>query len=127
MSIERVAKQRLPQLSRTSFIILFLATEAVFYFCFLSKTTLEQEHLLKRTDIICIPNTISVTTRQVHANNSSRKMIMKDVSPPVQGNWCIQASSFAINSINPIRQIVENLNVSPNPDKKLIPLSIGEL
>jgi hypothetical protein len=52
-------------------------------------------------------------------------MIMKDVSTP-KGNWSIQPSSFAVNSINPIRQIVENLNVTPNPDKKLIPLSIGE-
>lgn len=43
----------------------------------------------------------------------------------IRSNWSIQPSSFAVNSINPIRQIVENLNVSPNPDKKLIPLSIG--
>ena len=43
-----------------------------------------------------------------------------------KGSWNIQASSFAVNSINPIRQIVENMNVNPNPSKPLIPLSIGD-
>lgn len=40
--------------------------------------------------------------------------------------WNIQASCFAEKSINPIRQIVENMNVDPNPSKPLIPLSIGD-
>ena len=41
--------------------------------------------------------------------------------------WDIKTSDFAANSINPIRQIVEGMNVNPNPNKTLIPLSIGEL
>ena len=40
--------------------------------------------------------------------------------------WNISASDFAQNSINPIRQIVENLKVEPNPKKSFIPLSIGK-
>lgn len=43
-----------------------------------------------------------------------------------RAGWNIQASAFATNSVNPIRQIVENMDVQPNPDKALIPLSIGD-
>lgn len=41
--------------------------------------------------------------------------------------WNVQPSQFAINTTNPIRAIVEHLNVQPNPDKTFIPLSVGEL
>ena len=40
-------------------------------------------------------------------------------------SWNIKVSSYAINSINPIRDIMENINATPNPNKTLIPLSIG--
>lgn len=40
--------------------------------------------------------------------------------------WNVQPSKFAINTTNPIRAIVEHLNVQPNPDKAFIPLSVGE-
>jgi len=40
--------------------------------------------------------------------------------------WNIKTTGFADNSINPIRQIVENMNVEPNPEKTFIPLSIGK-
>ena len=40
--------------------------------------------------------------------------------------WDIKVSHYALNTINPIRQVLENLNASPNPNKKLIPLSIGK-
>lgn len=40
--------------------------------------------------------------------------------------WNIQASDIARNTHNPIRSIVENIVVEPNPNKKLIALSIGK-
>lgn len=40
--------------------------------------------------------------------------------------WNVKPSKFAINTTNPIRAIVEHLNVQPNPDKAFIPLSVGE-
>lgn len=46
---------------------------------------------------------------------------------PKKYEWNIQPSKFAINTTNPIRAIVEHLNVQPNPDKAFIPLSVGEL
>lgn len=41
-------------------------------------------------------------------------------------DWNVQASKFALNTTNPIRAIVEHLNVQPNPEKSFIPLSVGK-
>lgn len=41
--------------------------------------------------------------------------------------WNVKQSSFALNTINPIRRIIDNLKIEPNPEKHMIPLSIGEL
>lgn len=40
--------------------------------------------------------------------------------------WHVKSSKFALNTTNPIRAIVEHLNVQPNPDKAFIPLSVGK-
>ncbi|XP_045767178.1 tyrosine aminotransferase [Maniola jurtina] len=40
--------------------------------------------------------------------------------------WEVRASTLARKTTNPIRRIVENLQVEPNPDKELIALSIGD-
>ena len=40
--------------------------------------------------------------------------------------WAIKASPKALGTVNPIRSIVEGLNLTPNPEKPFIPLSIGE-
>lgn len=40
--------------------------------------------------------------------------------------WKVEASDIAKRTHNPIRSIVENIVVEPNPNKKLIALSIGE-
>lgn len=40
--------------------------------------------------------------------------------------WKVQPSEFAMKITNPIRAIVENLNVQPNPNKAFIPLSVGK-
>lgn len=41
--------------------------------------------------------------------------------------WDVKVSKFATNTVNPIREIVDNLKLEPNPDKQMIALSIGEL
>lgn len=43
-----------------------------------------------------------------------------------RGKWDIRASDIARRTHNPIRSIVENIVVEPNPNKELIALSIGE-
>lgn len=40
--------------------------------------------------------------------------------------WNVKPSQFSLNTTNPIRAIVEHLNVQPNPEKAFIPLSVGE-
>ncbi|XP_076163990.1 tyrosine aminotransferase isoform X1 [Ptiloglossa arizonensis] len=47
-------------------------------------------------------------------------------SSSFQERWNIQASDIAKRTYNPIRSIVENLIVEPNPTKSLISLSIGD-
>jgi len=41
--------------------------------------------------------------------------------------WNVRASDIAKRTHNPIRSIVENIVVEPNPNKQMIALSIGEL
>lgn len=41
-------------------------------------------------------------------------------------SWEVHSSFCAKNTINPIRQIVDGLNLTPNKDKEVIPLSIGD-
>ncbi|RWS26003.1 Tyrosine aminotransferase-like protein [Leptotrombidium deliense] len=41
-------------------------------------------------------------------------------------NWNIKVAKFAANTVNPIRDVVENLKIEPNAAKKFIPLSIGD-
>ena len=40
--------------------------------------------------------------------------------------WKVQASCGALNTSNPIREIIETMNLAENPNKKVIPLSIGD-
>lgn len=41
-------------------------------------------------------------------------------------NWSVVPSQFSLNTLNPIRAIVEHLKIEPNPEKSFIPLSVGE-
>lgn len=40
--------------------------------------------------------------------------------------WEVPASKFAVNTFNPIRSIVDGMKLTPNPDKHMIALSIGD-
>lgn len=44
----------------------------------------------------------------------------------VELEWNIRPSDFSLNTTNPIRAIIENLDIEPNPEKQFIPLSVGE-
>lgn len=43
-----------------------------------------------------------------------------------RSKWSVSATSFAYNTVNPIRRIIEQLKIEPNPEKFMIPLSIGK-
>ena len=40
--------------------------------------------------------------------------------------WKVRASIVAKNTFNPIRNILETMSIAPNPEKKMISLSIGD-
>lgn len=45
---------------------------------------------------------------------------------PPRNAWNIKVTDLAKNTHNPIRAIVEHMQVEPNPEKHLIALSIGK-
>lgn len=45
---------------------------------------------------------------------------------PLEPEWNVRPSDFSLNTTNPIRAIIENLDIEPNPEKQFIPLSVGE-
>lgn len=65
-----------------------------------------------------------------YSNGSSNNNNVKE--PPtasvshVGDNWNVRASHRSMRTINPIRNLVQNINVQPNPDKELIKLSVGD-
>lgn len=46
-------------------------------------------------------------------------------SSKVSSEWSVRSSFMAKNTVNPIRQIVDGLKLTPNPNKPMIALSIG--
>lgn len=44
----------------------------------------------------------------------------------IRRGWNVKASDFAKGTLNPIRAVVENMKLAPNPEKKMISLSIGD-
>lgn len=49
------------------------------------------------------------------------------LKPIKRSRWNCEISDFARYTHNPIRAIVENLKIEPNPDKPMIALSIGKI
>ena len=51
---------------------------------------------------------------------------MEPRTKKMKTSWHVPASSFSHNTFNPIRNIVDGMKLSPNPDKPMIALSIGK-
>lgn len=51
----------------------------------------------------------------------------KVMSTAKRRRWHIPASVTAKTTFNPIRSIVDRMKITPNPEKEMIALSIGEL
>lgn len=77
-------------------------------------------------------------TIQMHSNNHLPSVV--DVHVNIGGRssvagkkkgrktrWCVRSSDMSNRTFNPIRAIVDNMKVKPNPSKAMISLSIGEL
>eukprot|EP00178_Gracilaria_changii_P019057 TRINITY_DN554_c0_g1_i1.p1 TRINITY_DN554_c0_g1~~TRINITY_DN554_c0_g1_i1.p1 ORF type:complete len:849 (+),score=135.63 TRINITY_DN554_c0_g1_i1:1312-3858(+) len=74
----------------------------------------------------------SKTSGNDMGNNSTGDGKGGNYNPPVFmessfGNeWNVHASDRSLRTINPIRNLVQNIDVKPNPDKELIRLSVGD-
>lgn len=79
-------------------------------------------------------NIHQIHRRQQHLVNSKNDkmqvVVKKKLAGGVQDNkatgWKVKASDGALNTSNPIREIIETMNLAENPAKKVIPLSIGD-
>ena len=66
-------------------------------------------------------------TNGVIENNCCNKMSnKKQENSAAKGQWKVHASDGSLNTSNPIREIIETMNLAENPNKKVIPLSIGD-
>jgi tyrosine aminotransferase len=54
-----------------------------------------------------------------YANQVEKKNLRRE-------KWMVNASIVAKNTFNPIRDLLETMTITPNPDKKMISLSIGD-
>lgn len=52
--------------------------------------------------------------------------VLKNKCSRSTGPWNLKVSSIAKNTFNPIRAIVDQMNLVPNPEKEMIALSIGD-
>ena len=52
--------------------------------------------------------------------------LMNGKSTRVRNDWKVNASVVAKNTFNPIRDVMETMKITPNPDKKMISLSLGD-
>ncbi|XP_036318403.1 tyrosine aminotransferase [Rhagoletis pomonella] len=72
-------------------------------------------------DNISLTKSDNDTLIKVHNNNGDLKLKQN-----VRKGWNIKASKISSLSHNRIRAIVESLQIKPNPEKPMIPLTIGD-
>lgn len=61
----------------------------------------------------------------VHVNIGGRSSVQGKTKGR-KARWNVRPSDMSNNTFNPIRAIVDNMKVKPNPNKTVISLSIGE-
>lgn len=81
------------------------------------------------TDLATTPDPSDV----VSVNDSLAQLqlesqLQSDTPGPAKGRtgWQVKGSTLSLNTHNRIRNVVESLNIKPNPQKPMIPLSIGK-
>lgn len=68
--------------------------------------------------------TTTPDTSDVGAVNDSLAQLQ--LQAKVRTGWQVKGSALSLNTHNRIRNVVESLNIKPNPQKPMIPLSIGK-
>ena len=60
-------------------------------------------------------------------NTEFKRKLLRRQSTVRDLKWNVKCSDFALKTHNPIRAIVDGMKIEPNPDKRMIALSIGQL
>lgn len=72
-------------------------------------------------------NTVNGTAVAGAGDNATTTTSTATMSSADKGTWCVRASARANLTTNPIRDLVDRMDLQGNPDKAMIPLSIGML
>uniref|UniRef100_A0A4W5JRR5 Tyrosine aminotransferase n=1 Tax=Hucho hucho TaxID=62062 RepID=A0A4W5JRR5_9TELE len=59
-------------------------------------------------------------------HNTVKGIIYKSKQKSRRQRWNVRPSEMSINTLNPIRAIVDGMKLTPNPEKPMIALSIGD-
>ena len=62
--------------------------------------------------------------KNVNSNNNNNHLQLSTVDN--NNEWTINASQFSKLTCNPVRKLVEQMKIEPNPDLQMIALSIGD-
>jgi hypothetical protein len=62
--------------------------------------------------------------KNVNSNNNNHLQLSTDDNN--NDEWTINASQFSKLTCNPVRKLVEQMKIEPNPDLQMIALSIGD-
>lgn len=68
----------------------------------------------------------SPQAREAEQMLAKKKSAFVAAAPSPSAPWTVHASTGALNTSNPIREIIETMDLAENPEKKVIPLSIGD-
>ncbi|CAG5958381.1 unnamed protein product [Menidia menidia] len=75
-------------------------------------------------------NATAVNVKGLHGNGLHHVSVNGSLYPAKpksrRQRWEVKASEMAKNTLNPIRAIVDGMKLTPNPDKPMIALSIGD-
>lgn len=69
---------------------------------------------------------VNESLAQLQLDSQSRSELDATVQAKCRTGWQVKGSSLSLNTHNRIRNVVESLNIQPNPQKPMIPLSIGK-
>ena len=73
---------------------------------------------------LCLPSSID-TFVEHHRIAENLHVVASPVMSNNAEEWTVPVSTQSLNTVNPIRDLVDQLNIPTNTEKPLIPLSIG--
>lgn len=63
---------------------------------------------------------------QLQLESQTQSQLDASVQATRRTGWQVKGSTLSLNTLNRIRNVIEALQIKPNPEKPMIPLSIGK-